>query len=83
MATSTKPEELDRFLGQVVATVDPAERLRILRGAIDEADELGSNLRKLRGETIRALRDKGATWGTIGALLDVSPQRATQLAATR
>ena len=61
---------------------DPRERISAIERVRVELARHSASLDHLRGETILELRalDKPATWAEIGELLNVSHQRAYQLA---
>lgn len=84
--TVTTPTRLDAvgFVVDMLARVkDPAERIRGIRAVRHELARHDSRLDELLRDAILELRalDTPATWQEIGELLDVSAQRAHQLAA--
>lgn len=86
-----KPKAVARELGRRIEALalaelvakrhEPSDRAAIAHHFLDELAALESTVRALRGDSIRKLRAADETWISIGALLDVTPQRAHQLAA--
>ena len=81
MTTQPRPLGALAFVEGLLRRVpEPRERLtaiRLVRAELVDADDA---LRPLLAFTIRELRDLGTQWSEIGNLLDVSAQRAHQLA---
>ena len=79
------PSRLDA-IGAAVSLLarvrDPRERLSAIEAVRNELDRHAGQLDDLRGETILELRslDTPATWAEIGEILNLSQQRAYQLA---
>jgi hypothetical protein len=83
-AAGQDPEEVSRLLDAIKAfeaIEDPAERTRVVSEALRRWPDLHSELRRIRENSVRVLRDdRRKTWPEIAAIIgDVTPERAQQI----
>lgn len=73
-------ERIDALVARELTKLkSPAVRVIVAHELADRLFATVSTVRAVRGDAIRQLRAGDVTWPAIGALLDVSPQRAQQL----
>lgn len=74
-------ERIDALVARELTKLkSPGDRARAAHELAEHLYATVSTVRALRGDAIRALRAEDVTWPAVGELLDVSPQRAQQLA---
>lgn len=82
------PDELARELAHSVETRivrdltkhAPPVRARMAHELVEHLAAIAATVRAVRSDAIRALRSEDLTWPAIGDVLDVTAQRAQQLA---
>jgi hypothetical protein len=74
----------NREVEMLQAIADPVERARAANELATEYRERGAQIARIRQETLLELnREKGMTYEEIGRELNMTPQRAHQLATAR